>query len=256
ISKDADQCDAHLRRQIWNFIRVCKRPVSGDFWLGAPPAYADYVRQWRTWGPANGLGQTMLTKQTVHIPDVVKGRAYAEGDPGRVATVDLGGVRTALVVPMLKDGDLVGAFVIYRQVVRPFTDKQIDLVQNLAAQAVIAIDNARLINELRESLQRQTAAADVLQVISSSPGDLEQVFKAMLATAVRICEANFGNLFLYRDRACRIVAMHNPPAAYAERWRQAPVVVLADNPQMPIARLATTKKVIHIVDLTRDPGYA
>src|SRR5262245_8843053 len=180
------------------------------------PDYADYVGQWRTWGPANGLGQTMLTKETVHIPDVVKGPAYAEGDPGRVATVDLGGVRTALVVPMLKDGDLVGAFVIYRQVVRPFSGKQIDLVQNFAAQAVIAIENTRLLKELRqrtddlsEALDQQTATSQVLRVISSSPGDLQPVFQAMLENATRICEAKFGSMYLYEGDAFRFVAQHN-----------------------------------------------
>src|SRR5262249_7904597 len=125
-------CDAKFGI-LYEFANGQFRAIS---WKGVPRAYAEHVGEWRTWGPANGLGQTMRTKVTVHIPDVVKGPAYAEGDPGRVATVDLGGVRTALVVPMLKDGDLVGAFVIYRQVVRPFSGKQIDLVQNFAAQAV------------------------------------------------------------------------------------------------------------------------
>jgi GAF domain-containing protein len=219
---------------LTNAMRICdakfgilyefaKRQFRAVSWMGVPPAYADYVRQWRTWGPANGLGQTMLTKETVHIPDVVKGRAYAEGDPGRVATVDLGGVRTALVVPMLKDGDLVGAFVIYRQVVRPFTDEQIDLVQNFAAQAVIAIGNARLLNELRqrtddlgEALEQQTATSEVLRVISSSPGELEPVFRAMLANATKLCEAKFGNLTLWEGDCFRAVAVYGE-TAFTER---------------------------------------
>ena len=110
------------------------------------------------------------------------------------------GARTLLAVPMLKENELVGAIVIYRQEVRPFTEKQIELVKNFAAQAVIAIENTRLLNELRESLEQQTATSEVLQVISSSPGELKPVFEAMLANATRICEANFGNMYLREGR--------------------------------------------------------
>src|SRR5438309_4295352 len=124
---------------------------------------------------------------------------------------------------MLKDQDVVGAFAVYRQDVRPFSDKQIELLQNFAAQAVIAIENARLLSELRqrtddltESLEQQTATSEVLEVISSSPGELGLVFGAMLDKAVRICEARFGNLYLREGDGFRAAVMHNAPSAYAE----------------------------------------
>src|SRR5262245_38270706 len=116
----------------------------------------------------------------------------------------------------------IGVIVLSRPVVRPFTDKQIELVQTFADQAVIAIENVRLLDELRETLQQQTATADVLKVISGSPGELGPVFEAMLENATRICEAKFGNLYLYEDGALRIVASHNVPPAFAEARRRSP----------------------------------
>src|SRR5262249_44722299 len=129
----------------------------------------------------------------------------------------LAGARTVLAVPMCKDDELVGIIGIYRQEVRPFADKQIELVTNFAAQAIIAIENARLLNELRQSLEQQTATADVLRVISSAPGELEPVFNAMLANAVRICAAGFGSLVLLEGDAYRRAAMYNAPAAFVEQ---------------------------------------
>src|SRR5262249_56599103 len=134
----------------------------------------------------------MCTNQTVQIEDIMSDRALGESDPLRVAFAKLTGARTFLAVPMLKGDDLVGIIGIYRLEVRPFTDKQVELLNNFAKQAVIAIENTRLLNELRESLQQQTATSEVLQVISSSPGELEPVFQAMLENAVRVCDAKFA----------------------------------------------------------------
>jgi hypothetical protein len=166
---------------------------------GAPPVYAEWWRGNPTIrpGPQTGLARLIKTKQVNQTADLKAGAAYTERDPLRVVTVELAGARTLVDIPMLKDDDLVGAIVIYRQEVRPFSDKEIELLTNFAAQAVIAIENARLLNDLRESLQQQTASADVLRIISWSPGELDPVFSAILKNAASLCEATLGNLFLY-----------------------------------------------------------
>src|SRR5262249_2129538 len=149
---------------------------------------------------------------------------------------------------------------IYRPEVRPFTEQQINLVNTFAAQAVIAIENARLFEEvqartreLTEALEQQTATSEVLGVISSSPGELEPVFKAMLANAVRICGAKFGTMHLYSNSAFQAVAMHNAPQAYADLRRANPI--FRPNPGTALGRAVRSKQVVQIPDLKMSQTY-
>jgi PAS domain S-box-containing protein len=222
-------------------------------------APATLVEHWRSTPlvrphPESALGRAALTKQVAQTEDVTKGPAYRKRDPLVVAGADLGGYRTVIAVPMLKEDSLIGVISIYHQEVRPFTDKQIELVKNFAAQAVIAIENTRLLNELRETLQQQTATADVLKVIASSPGELQPVFEAMLGNATRLCEASYGAMWLREGDGFRSAALHGPlPAAYVERWRSGTLVHAG--PDAPMMRVAETRQPVQVPDMRESRAY-
>jgi GAF domain-containing protein len=214
-------------------------------------------------GPEIGLTRVAKTRQTVQIADLRTGQPYLDREPLAVAAVELAGIRTLMAVPMLKGDKLIGVISIYRREVRPFTDKQIALITNFASQAVIAIENARLLNELRdrttelsESLEQQTATSEVLGVISSSPGELKPVFEAMLENAVRICEAKFGVLFLFDGDTFQAAAWRDVPPAYEESLRQRGS--FRPDVDAPLGRLLRTGKLVHTADelAQPDPGPA
>ena len=201
-----------------------------------------------------------LERRTVHVPDVQADPDYA------YAMRDVDPIRTILAVPMLKGNDLVGTITIYRLEIKPFTGKQIALIETFAAQAVIAIENTRLLNELRqrtddltgrtadltEALEQQTATSEVLQTISSSPGDLEPVFASMLRSAARICDANFGNIFRWDGEVLHLAATYNTPPAFFQLRSRSP---LHPNPDNPLGRLVATKAVVHIANLAGESLY-
>ena len=225
----------------------------------APPAYVE-ARKHTGVSPDGPIRRAATTKQVAHVTDIKEQQSYLDRHPSTVASVELGKFRTVLGVPMLKDDELIGVITLNRQEVRPFTDKQIDLVKNFAAQAVIAIENTRLFNELRqrtgdlsEALEQQTATSEVLQVISSSPGELRPVFATMLANAARICEAKFGVMHLYEEGAFHVAAMHNVPPAFAEERRNIPIV--RPSPGTGLGRAAHTKQVVQIPDLRTEQTY-
>jgi GAF domain-containing protein len=222
ISSSPGKLEPVFQAMLEKALRICEakfgtlylcegdalRPVADT--RRAPPAYVEARKRKPRLPPVpdGPVGRVLITKQVVHIVDLRKLQFYLEHHPAAIDAIELGGFRTALGVPMLRDTELIGVINIMRQEVRPFTDKQIKLVENFAAQAVIAIENTRLLDELRqrtsaltESLEQQTATSEVLGVISSSPGELEPVFQAMLANATRLCEAKIGILFRYENGA-------------------------------------------------------
>jgi class 3 adenylate cyclase/putative methionine-R-sulfoxide reductase with GAF domain len=231
-----------------------------------PPGYAEHRRRspMRFDEMPGAMQQMVRTHLPVQIDDVL---TLDQSNAIVRAGAELGAIRIVLYVPMVKESELIGAFILSRQEVRPFTEKEIELVKNFAAQAIIAIENARLLNELRqrttdlsqrttdltEALEQQTATSDVLQVISSFPGDLQPVFDAMLEKAARICDANFGNIYRWDGDAFHLVGTHNTPPALAEARGRSPVRFSA---RTPVGRMLVTKATVHVADLAAEPVYA
>jgi signal transduction histidine kinase len=230
--------------------------------LNLPPAFAETFSRVPVIlpPPSDPLGRLASTHRLVHVTDVRLEPDYLAGFPPIVELAELGGARTMLLVPMLREDNLDGVIAIFRQDVRLFTGKQIDLVTSFASQGVIAIQNARLLGELRlrtddlsESLQHQTATSEVLQAISSSPGELEPVFQTILASANDICDAQFGNLFLYEGGGFRLASTLNLPPPFAETFSRNPIVF--PPPTDPLGRLALSRQPIHVADVTQEPDY-
>jgi GAF domain-containing protein len=157
--------------------------------------------------PKSMFGQIVATRSVVHFADTLQQAAYREGVPSTVAAAELGGVRTALGVPMLEENELSGAFTLFRHEVRPFAEKQIELVQNFAAQAVIAIENARLLSELRQSLEQQTATGEILSSMSGSIADTKPVFSAIVRNLLRLFGTRFATVMLLKDSTIYLPAL-------------------------------------------------
>jgi hypothetical protein len=232
ISSSPGELAAVFQTMLANAVRLCEAKFGflylyegGAFRIVAahdvPPAFSEARRRTLLHPPPGGpLAEVIRTKQAVQVADLAATPVYAERSPPVVDAVELGGIRTQVTVPLLKDNELIGVIGIFRQEVRPFTDKQVALLTSFASQAVIAIENTRLLNELRESLQQQAATADVLKVISSSPVDTQPVFDAIVRSGLKLFPDAAIMITLADGDEVKAVAVADPDAARAEALRR------------------------------------
>ena len=265
ISSSPGELEPVFQTMLEKAVRICQATFGNIYrWDGhevelvashnVPPAFAEHRRR-SPYRPSedNAFGRMIATKTLVHAIDAAAERAYTERrEPGVVAAVELGGVRTYVAVPLLKDGGLIGVLTVYRKEVRPFTDKQIELLSNFAAQAVIAIENTRLLSELRQSLEQQTATSNVLEVISRSAFDLQAVFETVAESSVRLCGADRAFIFRYDGELLRMIAAYNSPSEFKEWVAQHPI---RPGRHSGSARAALERRTIHIPDVRADPEY-
>jgi GAF domain-containing protein len=243
-------CEAKLGT-LWRFDEGATQIISS---VGIPSGFAKFLQRGDLQpGPLSPLSRVIKSREHVHIADYSADQCYLDRDPLAVAGVELGGIRTLLVVPLLKDDQLVGAIGIFRQEVRPFSDKQIVLLKNFASQAVIAIENARLLSELRVSLQQQTATADVLKVISRSTFELQPVFDSMAESAVRLCEAERAYIFRFDGQVLRAVASFNAGPESRDWIYRNPIPLGRSSVS---ARAGLERRTVQVADIQADPEYS